>query len=268
MYVVIITRPESAAFAIAELQKYDGGIRPVKDLQPGIKLVSLPGGWGKLITDAPRFIFIRHMFSVEWHEGYTEAEYNILLGKALSNVKKYKRSDGFISRAEFKLMEAIETFQIKIPPKARALDLGAAPGGWSRVLLDKGCRVTAVDPGALDKRIINHPSLSYVCATAQRYFAAQPAEKQFDLMVNDMKMDMYDSVRFMLDAAFLLTPGGAAVMTLKLAKGQGLSKINKALALLEKKYRVINTRQLFHNRDEVTVYISNAFISSGKVSGS
>jgi 23S rRNA (cytidine2498-2'-O)-methyltransferase len=139
-------------------------------------------------------------------------------------------------------------------PNASALDLGAAPGGWSKVLLDAGCRVTAVDPGALDVRLA-HPRLSYICATAQRFFAAQPAGTTFDIIVNDMKMDMYDSVRIMLDAAHLLSPGGTAVMTLKLTKGQGLSKINKALDLLAKKYRVADARQLFHNRDEVTVLL-------------
>ena len=169
--------------------------------------------------------------------------------------RRYSKSDeGFISRAEFKLMEAVEIFQIKIPADSSALDLGAAPGGWSKVLLDAGCRVTAVDPGALDARLSGHPNLSYVCATAQRFFEANP-HKKFDLIVNDMKMGMFDSVRIMLDAARFLSPGGAAVMTLKLAKGQGPGKINEALVLLRQKYRVTDTRQLFHNRDEVTVYL-------------
>jgi 23S rRNA (cytidine2498-2'-O)-methyltransferase len=114
-----------------------------------------------------------------------------------------------------------------------------------------------VDPGALDPRL-THPNLSYVSATAQRFIAAHPSNPPFDWIVNDMKMDMYDSIRIMLDAAFLLAPGGWAIMTLKLAKGQGLGKVNKALALAAQKYRVINTRQLFYNRDEVTLYLQSA----------
>jgi 23S rRNA (cytidine2498-2'-O)-methyltransferase len=324
MYIIITSRPESAAFAISELQQYDNAVRPVKDLQPGVKLVFLPNGYNKLIAEKPPFIFIRHLFpvqyegetndvavlfeNIQWPEqtaglfsvqvrGNIHAEMIQTIEEKLTQMgfdkndkhpdwvlslyvcentmyagvssavdnrsvynggaRRYSRTgDGnFISRAEFKLMEAIETFQIKINTDTRALDLGAAPGGWTKVLLDAGCRVTAVDPGLLDNRIKTHPNLLYINATALRFFAALSPDVTFDLIVNDMKMDMYDSIRMMIHAADFLSHSGAAVMTLKLAKGQGLSKINKALVLLEKKYRVTDTRQLFHNRDEVCVYL-------------
>ncbi len=37
-----------------------------------------------------------------------------------------------ISRAEFKLLEALEVFGVTLPTQGRVLDLGAAPGGWTR----------------------------------------------------------------------------------------------------------------------------------------
>ena len=162
--------------------------------------------------------------------------------------------EGTLSRAELKLTEALETFSIPVPPGARALDLGAAPGGWTKVLLEAGAEVTAVDPGALDARITAHPQLRYVCATAQRFFAANK-DARFDILVNDMKMDMYESARIMADAAFMLADGGCAVMTFKLKAGQGLAKINKAMDILRGQYRVAGARQLFHNRDEITVFV-------------
>ena len=51
-----------------------------------------------------------------------------------------------ISRAEFKLLEALEVFGVTLPSQGLALDLGAAPGGWTRLLLEAGMNVVAVDP--------------------------------------------------------------------------------------------------------------------------
>src|SRR5207245_5904296 len=62
-----------------------------------------------------------------------------------------------ISRSEFKLLEALEVFGVTLPSGGRALDLGAAPGGWTRLLLEAGLRVVAVDPANLDPRLARRP---------------------------------------------------------------------------------------------------------------
>jgi len=50
-------------------------------------------------------------------------------------VQQSKR-DGFRSRAAYKLIELDEKFEI-LKPGMRVLDLGAAPGGWSQVAVQK-----------------------------------------------------------------------------------------------------------------------------------
>ena len=55
------------------------------------------------------------------------------------------RAQGLRSRAAFKLMELDDRFHL-IPKGASVLDLGAAPGGWSQVAVQRGAgRVVGVD---------------------------------------------------------------------------------------------------------------------------
>jgi 23S rRNA (cytidine2498-2'-O)-methyltransferase len=168
---------------------------------------------------------------------------------------RFKKDDGFISRAEFKLLEAFDVFGIT--DASSVLDLGAAPGGWSRVLIGKGFAVTAVDPAEMHHSLINNPKLTHIRAVAQR---VNFKDASFDLIVNDMRMDMFESARVMLAASRALKDGGFALMTLKLTPGHWLRKVSNVFKLLEEKYIVVNARQLFHNRDEVTVYLKKSNI--------
>lgn len=55
------------------------------------------------------------------------------------------QEQGYRSRAAFKLIELDDRFHI-IRPGMRCIDLGAAPGGWSQVLVKRGAaRVVGVD---------------------------------------------------------------------------------------------------------------------------
>ena len=46
-------------------------------------------------------------------------------------VRRFRREKEQVSRAEFKMLEALEAFRIDLPAGGVALDLGAAPGGWT-----------------------------------------------------------------------------------------------------------------------------------------
>jgi 23S rRNA (uridine2552-2'-O)-methyltransferase len=62
------------------------------------------------------------------------------------------RAQGLRSRAAFKLMEIDDRFRI-IPPGARIVDLGAAPGGWTQVAVQRagpGAKVVALDVLPMD----------------------------------------------------------------------------------------------------------------------
>lgn len=170
---------------------------------------------------------------------------------------RFAREAGQISRAEFKLLEAIDVFGVDLPKQGVALDLGAAPGGWSRVLLERGLQVIAVDPADLHPSLANHSLVTHVKETAQSYLRRSVTAK-FDVIVNDMRMDALESAALMVALHSYLKAGGFAVMTAKLAERHAQRAVREVLDTLSRRYAVVGARQLFHNRSEVTIYLKKA----------
>ena len=165
--------------------------------------------------------------------------------------QRFRRERGQISRAEFKLLEALAVFRIVLPSGGQALDLGAAPGGWTRVALHRGMRVVAVDPADLHPSLGQHPQVRHAPIVAQRFLTED--KRRFDLLLNDMRMDARGSCQVMLRAYDHLAEGGTAIMTVKLPQRQQARIAQRALSDLTRRYALIGARQLFHNRSEITV---------------
>ncbi|HAJ37443.1 MAG TPA: 50S rRNA methyltransferase [Chloroflexi bacterium] len=168
-------------------------------------------------------------------------------------MRRFAREEGQISRAEFKLLEAIEVFGIEMPAHGVALDLGAAPGGWTRVLRRAGQYVTAIDPGDLDARLEGDAGVRHRRMTAEQYLQSDP--DSFDIIVNDMRMDARDSARVMAAYAKLLYPHGWALMTVKLPEQNRQPVLDQTFAILRPAYIIVGARQLFHNRSEITLFL-------------
>ncbi len=163
-----------------------------------------------------------------------------------------------VSRAEFKLLEALDVFGLTLPSPGRALDLGAAPGGWSRLLLDAGIDVVAVDPANLDPRLKGRPHLEHFRGYAETYLEdAIRNRRRFDVIGNDMRMDAREAARLLGQAAQCLHLDGFVISVFKLPHAtqiiNPLTNLREALILLSKHYGIVQARQLFHNRQEVTV---------------
>jgi 23S rRNA (cytidine2498-2'-O)-methyltransferase len=163
-----------------------------------------------------------------------------------------------ISRAEFKLLEALEVFGVSLPEGGKALDLGAAPGGWARLLLEAGMRVTTVDPAALDPRLLRNPRLERYRGYAEDYLEqALRQRRTFDVITNDMRMDARDAARILIQAGPCLAADGYIISTLKLPHAtteiDPFRNLYEALSLLSRNFDMVQARQLFHNRQEVIV---------------
>lgn len=190
-----------------------------------------------------------------WHNqallGVSPTVYN--LSDWAGGMRRFAREDAQVSRSEFKLLEALEVFDIPLPARGVALDLGAAPGGWTRILRLREQYVTAVDPGELHPSIAADRSVRHMHMTAEEYLRNEP--DTFDAIVNDMRIDADESARLMVDYAAHLYRDAFALVTLKLPEHGRRSLLAKAMRILEEAYTIAGARQLFHNRSEITVYL-------------
>ncbi len=183
--------------------------------------------------------------------GLSPTVYN--LSDWAGGMRRFAREKEQVSRAEFKLLEALEVFLIELPARGVALDLGASPGGWTRVLRQREQYVTAIDPGELAPTIATDPGVRHKRMTAEEYLANEP--DRFDLIVNDMRMDVRDSARLMVSYAPQLYRHGIAIMTLKLPERQREPLLEQATSILQSVYEIAGAKQLFHNRSEITLYL-------------
>ena len=184
------------------------------------------------------------------YAGLSQAEQNLSIWSG--GMRHYAMREDIISRAGFKLMEALEAYPIDFN-NSTALDLGAAPGGWTKVLLDYGLRVTAVDPVELSPELQANKNVEYYQERAHEYI--KKSNKKFNLIVNDMSMNIFTSINFILSLKNRLNKDGHIIITFKLTKQDRLNKIKDGLKILSNHFEPVFIRQLFHNRSEITVIL-------------
>ncbi|MBB3110349.1 23S rRNA (cytidine2498-2'-O)-methyltransferase [Paenibacillus phyllosphaerae] len=165
---------------------------------------------------------------------------------------RFQREEGQISRAKFKLLEAERAFHIRLEEFREGLDIGAAPGGWTHLLLERGLKVTAVDPAELHPSLFQYPRLTNLRKNASD-LKFQPGT--FDLLVCDMSWSPMQMVRLVLDLEEALQPGATAIITVKLMHKKPLQTIKDVISRFGTVFVLRKAKQLFHNREEITLYL-------------
>lgn len=165
---------------------------------------------------------------------------------------RFQREEGQISRAKFKLLEAERAFGLYLETFREALDIGAAPGGWTQLLLERGLRVTSIDPAELHPKLAAYPRLTALKKNASD---VRFPPDTFDLLVCDMSWSPMQMAKLVLEKADALQDGAAAIITVKLMHKKPLQTIRDVVAKLESAFELRKAKQLFHNRDEITLYL-------------
>jgi 23S rRNA (cytidine2498-2'-O)-methyltransferase len=154
------------------------------------------------------------------------------------------------SRAARKIEEALAWLGVSPGPGEVCVDLGAAPGGWTYVLSEKRARVIAVDPAKLRPEIAQRRNVEHVPGNA---FTYAPKER-VDWLFCDM------AYRPLEVAAMLARWGRRAwartlVANIKLPMTKKAEILARVVAILseEGEWKHVRTRQLYHDRDEITL---------------
>ncbi len=169
---------------------------------------------------------------------------------------------GAPSRSGLKLVEALALFigEDELPGRMRAgrvaIDLGAAPGGWSQVLASRGLRVVAVDNGAIAREVMQTQLVEHRREDAFRFRPDLPV----DWMVCDVVaapariaalVAQWVARRWCRETIFnLKMPHRERWREVQRCHGV----IEKALAASEDSH-VLRLKHLYHDRDEVTGHL-------------
>ncbi|WP_054024653.1 SAM-dependent methyltransferase [Bacillus sp. FJAT-28004] len=165
---------------------------------------------------------------------------------------RFQREEGQVSRAKFKLLEAERAFNLNYAGFQNALDVGAAPGGWTSLLLERGLRVTAIDPAELHPSLMAYPTLTYLKRNASE---VKFNPDSFQLLVCDMSWSPMMMCKLVLDLEPALTKGATAIITVKLMHRKPLQTIRDVISRLSTEFKLQKAKQLFHNREEITLYL-------------
>ncbi|MFO1313801.1 MAG: 23S rRNA (cytidine(2498)-2'-O)-methyltransferase RlmM [Burkholderiales bacterium] len=177
-------------------------------------------------------------------------------------IPRLRMPPGAPSRSTQKLAEAFEVFlgeraSALLRPGMHAVDLGAAPGGWTWQLVQRGLHVTAVDNGPLKGSIRDDRLVRHVREDAFRFVPRRPV----DWLVCDV---VEQPIRIADLVARWLGEGLArhAIFNLKLPMKKRYDEVRRCeqriVAALQDLSPSLALRQLYHDREEVTGYLTVA----------
>ena len=164
------------------------------------------------------------------------------------------------SRSVVKLAEAFITFLGEREPEfvragMRVVDLGAAPGGWTWLLAQRGLRVSAIDNGALKGEVAHDPLVIHVRADGLSYRPRRPV----DWLVCDIA-DQPAKIATVVARWMAEGLARRAIFNLKLPMKKRYDEVMRCERIIvEQLGRAdlrfeLRFRQLYHDREEVTGY--------------
>ena len=182
---------------------------------------------------------------------------------ALNGIQRVSMVSDAPSRSFLKLAEAFEVFLDSkeqaqwLKPGMTAIDLGAAPGGWTWQLVQRGLKVIAVDNGPLKGAAAGHPAIKHLRQDGFKFRPQRPA----DWLVCDM-VEQPQRVTELMIEWFVAGLTMHAIFNLKLPMKKRVSALQTALDTLRTalnnkgiRYR-LEAKQLYHDREEVTVFLT------------
>jgi 23S rRNA (cytidine2498-2'-O)-methyltransferase len=174
-----------------------------------------------------------------------------------SGIPRLRMHPSAPSRSALKLEEALLTLLDErergslVRDNMQAADLGAAPGGWTWVLMRNGMKVTSVDNGPLQQALLDSGRVDHLRADG---FSWQP-KRRLDWMVCDM-VEQPRRVAERMATWMREDWCRYAIFNLKLPMKKRWDETRLCLDLFEREAGrplTVRARQLYHDREEITV---------------
>lgn len=216
---------------------------------------------GGLLTDKPNGKLPRlHVVFVDGTHAFVCVSDTRDSAPWLLGIPRLKLLPDAPSRSALKLEEAFMTLltpeerEALVVPGMRAADLGAAPGGWTWVLTRQHLRVNSIDNGPLRQHVLDTGLVEHLRADG---FHWQP-ETPLDWMVCDM---VEQPRRVAERMGTWLREGWCkhAIFNLKLPMKKRWDETRLCLDLFAEKADkplTIRAKQLYHDREEITVFVT------------
>jgi len=159
------------------------------------------------------------------------------------------------SRPTLKLEEAFlvllgeDEQQRWLRPGMRAVDLGAAHGGWTYQLVRRSIHVSAIDNGPMDRALLDSGLVEHLRADGFRYRPKKP--------VDWLVCDMVEQPRRIADLIAQWLAAGScrrAIFNLKLPMKKRFEETQACLAHVRTVAGDVRAKQLYHDREEITVF--------------
>lgn len=178
-----------------------------------------------------------------------------------SGILRLKSPKDAPSRSSLKLDEAIQVLMSNKQRKAifrlgnTAVDLGAAPGGWTFQLVQRGMQVTAIDNGPMDKKLMATEHVIHLKDNALTWLPEKPVQMLVCDMVEKPSLVAKLMAKWLLEAKTEQT-----IFNLKLPMKKRFQEVSDCVGEIcdqldeaEIKYDW-KAKHLYHDREEITVY--------------
>jgi 23S rRNA (cytidine2498-2'-O)-methyltransferase len=214
---------------------------------------------GRLQPDAALRIHVCFVGTGAAYAGYADMENSAPSAMGIARLRAPRSAP---SRSTLKLEEALLHFlssderERLLQPGMEAVDLGAAPGGWTWQLVRRHLRVTAVDNGAMDARLLDSGLVAHRREDGFRYRPPRP--------VDWMVCDMVEQPGRIADLAARWVERGwcrHTIFNLKLPMKRRYRELRRCLQHIDARLQSARVpyhmagKQLYHDREEVTVYL-------------
>ncbi|MGD8407199.1 MAG: 23S rRNA (cytidine(2498)-2'-O)-methyltransferase RlmM [Thiohalophilus sp.] len=227
---------------------------------------SIAGPLQRALDDAglidPQSDYRLHLCFLSTHAAYTGYAPLRNSSALLMGIPRLRASRQAPSRSALKLEEAIlrlmskEERQDLMQSGMHAVDLGAAPGGWTWQLVQRHFFVVAVDNGPMQQELLESGQVEQVREDGFRYQPSRPVDWMVCDIVDKPKKVTAMVIRWLVNGWCRQT-----IFNLKLPMKKRYQELQQCLVILHDAMAEagiaaeIRCKQLYHDREEVTVCV-------------